>query len=322
MASTAIVAMAAGAQIANPTTIAPGVRGVDVIQHDPYGFTVYRIQPVQRTLTAINFFINDGPSGIQFHGTDLARQVSGRSKVEARSGRTNLSVKVEHLSAANGFGPEYLTYVLWAISADGRAQNLGGFRVHNGKGSLKVSTSFQSFGLIVTAEPYFSVSQPSDVVVAESAPTKRTDGILQQVNTHYSLLPRGLYANTSGARTVAAPMQHDGLTALALLEAENADGTALNAGAERYAPDIMSEVAQDLQNAKTPPGGKHDDELALSFARQATQRAEDARISALHKQATGEQNEALRLAAFAQGQVDAARAAEAQALTQRDQALA
>lgn len=314
--------LSAGAQVPNPTTIAPGVRSLDVITNDPNGFSIYQIRPVQRSLTAVNFFINDGPSGIAFHGTDLARQVSGKAKVQARGGRTNIAVKIEHLPVAGGFGPEYLTYVLWAISADGRAQNLGEFHVEGGKGQLKVSTSFQSFGLIVTAEPYYAVSQPSDVVVAESAPTKHTDGILQEVNTHYSLLPRGLYANTSGAQTVPNPTRHAGQNTLALDEAENAQRVALSAGAQRYSPDIIAEVAQDLQNAKTPPNGKHDDgKLALSFARQATQRAEDARISALHKEASERESDAARSVSEAQAQVMAARAAQMRAEAERDQAM-
>lgn len=320
LAVSAVFSIAGHAQVANPTTVAPRVRGVEIVESDPFGFSIYRIQPVQRSLTAMNFFINDGPSGIQFHGTDLARQVSGKAKVDAHSGRTNLSVKIGTLPAANGFGQEYLTYVLWAISADGRAQNLGEFRTGGGKGRLKVSTSLQSFGLIVTAEPYFAVSQPSDVVVAESMPTKRTDGILQQVNTHYSLLPRGLYANTDGAHTVAKPMHAD-RNALALDEAENAQRTALSAGAGRYSPDIMAEVAQDLRNARTPPGKRDDGRLSLSFARQATQRAEDARISTLHKEAAEAQRDALRLAAEAQAQVTAAREGERLALLERDQAV-
>jgi len=315
LAVVTLFATAAGAQVSNPTTIAPGVHSVEVVEADANGFSIYQVKPVQRSLTAINFFINDGPSGIKFEGTDLARPVSGKAKVEAKTGRIEVSMELNHMPAANGFGPEYLTYVLWAISADGRAQNLGELNLSGSNGSLKASTSLQSFGLIVTAEPYFSVSQPSDVLVAQSAPTKRTNGVLQQVNTHYSLLPRGLYANTAGAQTVTNPVKGLGQTTLAITEAENAQRIALTAGAAQYSPDIVAEVAQDIQNATTPPNGKRNDSsLSLVFARQATQRAEDARISTLHKQAA----ERLR---DAQAQVDTARAAQVQAEGQRDQAL-
>ncbi len=310
------------AQIANPTAIAPGVRSVDVIQDDADGFSIYRIQPVQRTLTAVNYFVNDGPSGLKFAGTDLAHQITGKARVEARTGRTDLSIKLDHLSPATGFGPEYLTYVLWAISADGRAQNLGELEVHGSKADTKVSSSFQSFGMIVTAEPYYSVSQPSDVVVAQSVPDKHTNGVLQQVNTHYSLLPRGLYANTSGAQSVPNATKDLNGNVLAMLEAQNAERVALAAGAGQFSPDIAGEVAQDLITARNPPNGKKaDDKLSLVFARQATQRAEDARISALHKESALRLRDAMRLALDAQAQADAARAAQAQSDSQRDQAL-
>lgn len=323
LAMAALFVMPAVGQVANPTTVAPQVRAVEVVQSDPFGFSIYLIQPVQRSLTAVNFFIDDGPSGIEFKGTDLARQVSGKARVSAKSGQTSLAVHLEHLGAANHFGPEYLTYVLWAISADGRAQNLGELLIDGDKSHLHVSTSLQAFGLIVTAEPYFAVSQPSDVVVAESMPTRRTNGILQQVNTHYSLLPRGLYASTGSTPQAPPPARHAGEEALALAEAENAQRTALGVQAERFSPDIMAEVGQDLRNAKMPPQGKSDrGGLALSFARQATQRAEDARISTLHKRADEALQQARQSAAEANAQVSAARAAEMLAVQQRDQALA
>lgn len=312
----------AKAQVANPTTIAPGVGAVDVLQEDGTGFSIFHVQPVRRDLVAVNFFINDGPSGLAWKGTDLSKQVAGKVKVKSNDGRSNISVRLEHLSPANGFGPEYLTYVLWAISADGRAHSLGELLLDGGKAHLRASTFLQSFGMIVTAEPYFAVSQPSDVVVAQSVPTHRTDGILQQVNTHYSLLPRGLYANTSGARSVVDPLHHLKLMDLELRQAEQAHGIAMLAGAAHYAPDIASEVEQDLSNATTPPGKKSENDLvALSFARQATQRAEDARVSTLHKQQAERQNEAFRLLADARGELSNARMALAQTEAQRDQAI-
>lgn len=317
-----MLAATAKAQVANPTAIAPGVGAVDVVQEDGTGFSIFHVQPIRRDLIAVNFFISDGPSGLAWKGTDLSKEVAGKIKVRATDGRTDISVRLEHLPPANGFGPEYLTYVLWAISADGRAHNLGELLLDGGKAHLNASTFLQSFGMIVTAEPYFAVSQPSDVVVAQSVPTHRTDGILQQVNTHYSLLPRGLYANTSGANSVADPLHHLSLMNLELREAEQAHGIAMLAGAGQYAPDIASEVEQDLSNARTPPGKQSESDLvALSFARQATQRAEDARVSTLHKQQAERENEAFRLLADERNQLSNARTALAQTEAQRDQAI-
>ena len=115
----------------------------------------------------------------------------GEAKVESVTGKTKISVKFDGLTPANGFGPEYLTYVLWAISADGRPQNLGELELAGDKANLNVTSPFQAFGLIVTAEPYFSVSLPSDVIVLKNVFSDKTKGVLQQVNMHYTCFRRG-----------------------------------------------------------------------------------------------------------------------------------
>ena len=315
------ITVAAPGQIANPTLVAPGVRSADVIVDSQNELSIYNVRSVQRTLEAVSYFPNFGPTSIHFAGTDMAHGVVGHARIYALPGETNVSVQFEHLTPANGFGAQFLTYVLWAVSADGRAQNLGELELAGTKASLKVTTALQSFGLIVTAEPYFAVAQPSDVVIAQSVSTKQTSGVLQSVNTHYSLLPRGLYANTFGAQTVANPITDREHTPLALFEAVNAQQISSKAGADQYSPDIMAEVAQDITNAQQIQANKHRDlKLELSFARQAVQRSEDARISTLHKQAAERQRLALQQATDAQAQADAARLAELQAAQERDQA--
>jgi outer membrane protein OmpA-like peptidoglycan-associated protein len=211
----------------------------------------------------------------------------GDAKVNAVTGKTDIDVHFEGLTPANGFGPEYLTYVLWAISADGRPQNLGELELAGGKASLNnVSVGFQSFGMIVTAEPYFAVSQPSDVIVLQNTFGQNTQGVQQHVNVHYALLPRGLYANTAGAKSNFDPITDRQHVPLALYEAYNAQRIAINAGADKYAPDIMAEVAIDLKNADDIQNNKHRDvKMEFTYAREAVQRSEDARITTLRKQA-------------------------------------
>ena len=125
--------------------------------------------------------------------------------MESVTGKTEISVKFEGLKQANGFGPEYLTYVLWAISANGRPQNLGELELAGDKASLNVTTSFQTFGLIVTAEPYFSVSQPSDVVVLQNVFTDKTEGVLQHVNIHYHCCRRVFMLPPAGRTPLCIP---------------------------------------------------------------------------------------------------------------------
>jgi hypothetical protein len=212
----------ATAQEPNPTTQAPGAKSAEVIAQGPNGVYIYHVHVVERELDAVNYVNRSGSTHVGFTGTNLMPAAHGEAKVNPLTGKTNIDAHFEGLTPANGFGPEYLTYVLWAISADGRPQNLGELELAGGKASLNVTTGFQAFGMIVTAEPYYAVSQPSDVIVLQNVFNDKTNGILQQVNVHYQLLPKGLYADTQGAKSVSHPITDREHTPLALYEAYNA----------------------------------------------------------------------------------------------------
>lgn len=268
------------AQEPNPTQVAPGT-----VQRGPNGIYVYHVKVVQRELDAVNYLNRSGSTHVNFIGTELMPSAHGEGKVDSQTGKTHISVKFSGLTPANGFGKEYLTYVLWAISADGRPQNLGELELAGDKASLDVTSSYQSFGMIVTAEPYFAVSEPSDVVVLKNVFSDKTQGVLEEVNVHYQLLPRGLYAPTDGAHTNPLPVTDRERVPLALFEAYNAQRIARQVGADKYAPDIMQEVATDIQNAQAIQDNKHRDvKMEFTDAREAVERAEDARLTTLRKQ--------------------------------------
>jgi outer membrane protein OmpA-like peptidoglycan-associated protein len=263
------------------------------------GIYLYRVQVVQRDLDAVNYLHRSGSTGIAFRGTSLLPNAKGQAKVTSERGGITIDARFEGLTPANGFGPEYLTYVLWAISPDGRPQNLGEVLPAGTKTNIRVTTALQSFGMIVTAEPYFSVSQPSDVVVLQNEIiADKTSGVLEKVNAHYSLLPRGVYADTDGSKTVANPITRNEKSPLELYEAYNAMRIAQNAGADKYAADIMTQAKQDLRNASDIDSNKKGDrKMEITFARQAVQRAEDARLVTLRKQAAERQLNAQNAAA-------------------------
>ncbi len=322
-AMTLTLALPLSAQEANPTAIAPGARSADVIAQSENGTYVYHVKVVQRDLDAVNYLNRSGSTNVGFEGTNLMQKAHGVGKVDSKTGKTNISVKFEGMSPANGFGPEYLTYVLWAISSDGRPQNLGELELAGDKASLEVTSPFQSFGMIVTAEPYYAVSTPSDVIVLQNVFRKDTTGVLQTVNIHYALLPKGLYANTEGRKSNPAPITDREHTPLALYEAYNAQRIAQNAGADKYAADIMQEVQQDITNAQqNQDGKKRDVKMEFTEARQAVQRAEDARLTTLRKQAAERQQQAqdAKVAAQQQAQQAQVQAAEAQASADREAA--
>ena len=318
------------AQEPNPTTVAPGATHGEVIAEGQNGVYIYHVKVVQRNLDAVNYLNRSGSTHVGFTGTNLMPGAHGEAKVDSVTGKTKISAKFEGLSPANGFGPEYLTYVLWAISADGRPQNLGELELSGNKANLDVSSGFQSFGMIVTAEPYYSVSEPSDVIVLQNVFNDKTNGVLQQVNIHYALLPKGLYANTEGAKAEPHPITDREHTPLALFEAHNAARIARETGADQDAPDIMKEVDTDLTNADAMQASNHRDvKMEFTYAREATQRSEDARLVTLRKQAAAREqadkdakNTAQLDAANSQAQADAAAAAKAQADAARARAEA
>src|SRR5665213_420360 len=214
------------------------------------GVPLYKIQVVARDIPAINYFHRNGSTKIGFQGTALMPSAKGTAKVDSHLGRTSIALDVEGLSPANGFGPEYLTYVLWAISPEGRPINLGEVLPSGGKNrvEMSVTSSLQAFGLIITAEPYYAVSTPSDIVVMQNVVEDRTQGVIEQVNAHYTLLPRGAYAETAGRHSVLHPITRNERSPLELYEAMNAVQIASAAGADKYASDSMTTAKTALQN--------------------------------------------------------------------------
>ena len=155
---------------------------------------IYRIVVVARTTQAINYRHRSGGTLIDFQGTTLMPQARGSAEVVSKQGAIRIGAEFTGLVPADKFGPEYLTYVLWAISPEGRPINLGEVLFgSDGKSRLNVTSNLQAFGLIVTAEPYFAVAQPSDVVVMENQIRADTKGQFEEVEAKYELLKRGQY---------------------------------------------------------------------------------------------------------------------------------
>lgn len=276
------------------------------------GIAYYKVQVVDRSLPAIDYFHRSGATHIGFEGTSMLPQAKGEAKVESNNGRTFIDAEIEHLTPANGFGPEYLTYVLWAISPEGRPVNLGEILPtgSHDKSHITATTNLQSFGLMVTAEPYFAVTMPSDLVVAQNVVIGSTAGVISPVNAHYTLLPRGAYANTAGRHTVLHPITRKERTPLELYEAENAVMIATAAGAEKYASETIAKANTDLRNAEDLNLHKSNSKETITYARNAVQTAEDARIMTIRR--IKEEDDAAQRAARVQ--------AEQNAQTAQDQA--
>ncbi|HEX4064924.1 MAG TPA: OmpA family protein [Acidobacteriaceae bacterium] len=314
------------AQESNPTTTNRWQQGQQPSGQNEQGVPIYKVTVVGRDIPAINYFHRSGATKIGFRGTSLLPMAKGSAEVNSLNGRTEIKAHFEGLGPANGFGVEYLTYVLWAITPEGRPINLGEVLWTHGHADTTVTTNLQSFGLILTAEPYFAVTMPSDLVVMQNyvLPNK-TSGVLETVDAHYSLLPRGAYTQaTEGDHTVLHPITRNDRSPLELYEAINAVQIADAAGAEKWSPDSIAAAKQDLENAQQMDIHQKEMKQEITYAREAVQTAEDARIVSIrkHKAADEAAERAKILAAQQQAQQAAQDAQQQQAQAQAQAAEA
>ena len=299
------------AQAPNPTQ----QQGAPTPEQPGRPMPVFRVTVVSRTISAVNYHHRSGTTQIDFRGTELMPAARGEARVESQMGSTKIDVHVDRLAPANQFGPEYLTYVLWAITPEGRAQNLGELALSGSHSGLLATSSLQVFGLIVTAEPYFAVTQPSDVVVMENFVRNDTTGTIEQVEAKYELLKRGQYVLD---RAAYQPVRINPKGPLQLAEAENAVEIVRLAGADRYAADTFQKATLALQNAEGFMSG-HGGKAVETNAREATQMAEDARLITYKKI---EEEQLARQREAAERDRASAQAAEAQRATAEAQRAA
>jgi outer membrane protein OmpA-like peptidoglycan-associated protein len=289
--------------------------------HKPNRVPIYRVVVVARTIKAINYRHRSGETKVDFRGTSLMPGAFGDANVQSKPGAISVDAKFKNLQPARRFGPEYMTYVLWAISPEGRPVNLGEVLPdRNGNARLQVTSDLQAFGLIVTAEPYFAVTQPSDVVVMENVVTGDTNGTIEEVDAKYELLKRGQYtANVNPAELT--PMAIDERTPIEIYEARNAVRIARWSGAEQYAPDSLKKAELDLQNADNLLSSKGNRKDSITDAREAAQMAEDARVITFRKMEAEEQAQTRKTAADAQAQAQAASASATLARERAERAM-
>ncbi len=244
---------------------------------------LFRIAVVGRQTTAINYRPRRGDTKVDLHGTALMPQAQGEAKVSGEQGYMNVEAKFDKFVAPSTFGSEYLTYVMWAVTPEGRATNLGEVQISGNDAKIKVTTELQAFGLIVTAEPYFAVTQPSDVVVMENVVRPGTEGSFEVIQAQYELLKRGSYLMSQDASALNLKPLEPG-SPLDLAQARNAVALARAAGADRFAEDTFRKAAGLLATAEEAREKKRGGNAVMMPARQAAQTAEDARLIGLQRQ--------------------------------------
>ena len=265
------------------------------------GGVVFRVTVVGRTVPTVNYRPRGGDTELDMVGTALMPRARGEIEVSGKKGYIEISGKFDRLEPPTRFGPEYLTYVMWAITPEGRATNLGELQIKDER-RVRVTTELQAFGLIVTAEPYFAVTQPSDVVVMENAVKRGTEGRIETIDAKYELLKRGSYLMNQAYANVKAKTPEPG-TQLDLAQARNAVALARVAGANEFAAETFAKADALLQEAEQARERRRGGNAVQQPARQAAQTAEDARIIALQRQE--EQFEARERALAAQREAEA-----------------
>lgn len=308
---------------------------------------VFRVNVYARTARAVNYRNRGGSTTVDFKGTDLMPAITGKAKVDGKAGRLAIDADLDHMNPPTSLSGQYLTYVLWAITPEGRAVNLGELLPkENGKSKISVTTDLQAFALVVTAEPYFAVTRPSTEVVAQDVILPKTKGFEESVDAKFDVLEGREYTIDMPADQLPSA-QASPEVPLDLLEARNAVAIAKAAGAQQYAPDSLMKAEDMLQRAEDYYQRKQGVTPIGTAARGAIEMAEDARVLTLRKkeqaridaetraneearakaEADAEQAKQMQEQAQAQANEDARRRAEAeqaqaQADLERSQALA
>jgi len=269
---------------------------------------------INRSIKAVGYRVGGGSTKVIFLGTTAAPNASGEAKVQAKAGGTDIDLKVKNMPEPTTIGPEFLTYVLWTVTPDGSTTNLGEIPIDkNSNGELDVTAQSQTFALIVTAEPYFAVTLPSEVVVLENDINKNTKGKLFPDNS-FKLMKRSQYAKEGNPLALTPDLRR---APLDVYEARNAVEIAKSRKAEQYAPEILTKATSSLQMTENSVVSNADKKEILTNARQTIQFAEDARaLTAQREEAERIQKEKEAAeavaAARAKSEAEAKAAAEAQ----------
>jgi outer membrane protein OmpA-like peptidoglycan-associated protein len=267
---------------------------------------VFRVNVYARSTKAVNYRHRGGSTTLDMKGTELEPQITGRAKVDGKAGRLAIDVELNRMDRPNAkFGGQYLTYVLWAVTPEGRPVNLGEVLPgDDGKDKLKVTTDLQAFGLIVTAEPYYAVTHPSDVIVAQNVVLPETKGFEEPIDAKFDVLEGKEYTIDVPVEQLPSTQAQPDVP-LDLLEARNAVAIAKAAGAEQYANGSIMKAEDMLQRAEDYYQRKQGRTPIGTAARGATQMAEDARVLALRKREQEREEAERRAAAEAQAKAQA-----------------
>jgi hypothetical protein len=233
-----------------------------------------------------------GSTEVYMRGTRRAPDARIKLKVGSRPGFVELDINrggITGLQPAHVLGKDFLTYVLWAVSVDGRASNLGEITFHDGRPvAVNLTTPYQTFWLMVTAEPNYAVVDPSPEVVLYSVKEGSTN------ENRAITIDRPLFFFTHYAgyeSTVASPPRNVPnqllqarkaveLASRSGLLAEDVAGRGGEFKEEEYTREALAQARTFLGRAEKAYAKDPRREEVIQFARTAAQSAENARALA------------------------------------------
>jgi len=268
---------------------------------------------IRKSIKSVGYEVGGGATKVIFLGTSAVPQASGEAKVEAKTGGTNIKLKVTSMPQPTTLGAEFLTYVLWTVTPDGSTNNIAEIPIDKeGNGKLSAKAQSQTFAMIVTAEPYSAVQLPSELVVLENDTKKNTKGKIYPDNS-YKLMKRSQYTKLGNPLALTPDLKN---VPLDMYEARNAVDIARSQKAQQYAPEIFSKAESSLQLAENSLASQADKALVITNARQTMQFAEDARALSAERQETEriqQEKDAAAAAAAAKAKAEADAEAKRQA---------
>jgi outer membrane protein OmpA-like peptidoglycan-associated protein len=263
---------------------------------------------------------------IDMVGTALAPRVKGRADIEFTHGRSSVKLEMPSLGNPQSLGALYTIFVLWAIGPEGQANNIAELPAREGF-TIEATTPFQTFGLIITAEPYSAVKLPSSLIVAENGLHKDTEGTIEAARIEYRGESGTFYVAESGWRV----SKTDSKTPLLVLGARRAVEIARRAGAQAYAGPELRDAETKLTSLEQswPSVAKHGDARTFErrlggVARDVMRLGERARELAIERadQASLQAERQTAQQTVARAQTEAVRAREAAASSRAEVARA
>lgn len=252
---------------------------------------------ISRETKAITY-PQDAEIMLRFRGTTRFPRMKGDAKIErTNKNGTEIELSVSKMPRPFELGAGYATYVLWAISPNGQVDNLGeikrrGFWEFDSK--IKVTTPLQTFALIITAEPHFLVTRPSQEIMLENLdPYSKSGRTIATTSTITYFGNSSDYFRDSRTPQIADVDYKS--TPTAVLQARQALALARFAGAERDASTEF-ELAQTLtKNAEDSWTAGRGEEAVDIAARKAISQAVQAEQTAMiRKDAREKRNEKIR----------------------------